>query len=291
MFDTVLVPIDRSDTARRAAKFGLELAARCDASVDLLYAERRRGRDHERAAETERDTDHDEAVFREVRALDVAGDPPVETYLTEGRPHKVIDAHVDDHDIDLIVMGRRGRTGLAKHMLGSVTERVLRQVDAPVMTVPTGELRPDTGRTWENLLLTTDGSEIAERAGPHATTLAQQLEATLHLVRVVNLVADAGMFNAGGVSKSYVERFEAAGRDDLAELAEGLDTAGIDTRQTLLNGEVHSELAAFVDEQEVDLLVMASEGQTNLLGQRIGSTTRRVLQTVEQPVLVVPVPD
>jgi nucleotide-binding universal stress UspA family protein len=289
MFDSVLIPIDGSDTAKRAAKVGLELAVRCDASVDLLYARQRRGRE-KHTADEERDTDHGEAIFEEVRALDVTESPSVETYLTGGPPHKLIEAHVEDHDIDLVVMGRRGRTGLAKHMLGSVTERVLRQVDTPVLTVPDGDLRSETGRIWENVLLTTDGSEVAKRAGPSATTLARQLDATLHLVQVVNLVADAGLFNAGGVPESYVERFETAARDDLTEFAEALDTREIASRQTVLNGEIHAELADYADEQEISLLVMASEGETNLLGQRIGSTTRRVLQTVDRPVMVVPIP-
>lgn len=289
MFNSVLIPIDGSDTAKRAAKVGLELAARCEASVDLLYARRQRSQD-EHTTDEERDMERSEAIFQEVQALDVAKAPSVETHLAEGRPHTVINAYIDDHDIDLIVMGRRGRTGLAKHMLGSVTERVLRQVDTPVLTVPSGDLRPETGRIWEEMLLTTDGSEVAKRAGPSATALARELDATLHLVQVINLLTGAGMFNAGGVPESYIERFETDARADLTEFGEALDTNGIETRQTVRDGEVHTELAAYAEEEEISLLVMASEGETNLLGQRIGSTTRRVLQTVEQPVLVVPVP-
>lgn len=292
MFDSILVPVDGSDTARRAAKVGLELAARCDASVHVLHAlERRSASSDEHTTAGAGSTERGAEIIQAVQDLDVSGSPAVETHLVEGRPHEVIDAHVDAHEVDLVVMGRRGRSGLAQHLLGSVTERVLRQVDAPVLTVPEGEIRPETGRSWGDVLLTTDGSEVAERAGPHAATLARRLEATLHLVTVVNITAEAGVFDAGGVSESYVERLESENRAALADLAEGLDTTGIDSRQALLNGEAHAELATYADEHEVDLLVMASEGLTNLLGQRIGSTTRRVLQTVERPVLVVPVPD
>lgn len=288
MFDNVLVPIDGSHTARRAAKVGLELAAECDADVALLHIDRRRDSDED--TEHEDDPDQHE-VFRAVRDLDIAGSPQVETYLSTGRPHEAIGDHVDEHGIDLIVMGRRGRAGVAEHILGSVAERVLRQVEAPVVTVPDGALGPETGRDWGDVLVTTDGSEMAERAGPHARTLARQLEATLHLVRVVNLASEGGVFNAGGVSESFIDRLETAGRADLTEFAEALETAEIDHRQALLDGEVHTELASYVDEHDVDLVVMASEGETNIIGQRIGSTTRRVLQTVDRPVLVVPIPD
>lgn len=53
-----------------------------------------------------------------------------------GVPHETIREYVDEEDIDLVVMGTHGRTGLERALLGSTTERVVRTVDTPVVTVP-----------------------------------------------------------------------------------------------------------------------------------------------------------
>jgi nucleotide-binding universal stress UspA family protein len=52
----------------------------------------------------------------------------------EGAPHaRVVDL---SKDVDLIVMGTHGRTGLPRLVLGSVAERVVRMAECPVITVP-----------------------------------------------------------------------------------------------------------------------------------------------------------
>ncbi len=53
--------------------------------------------------------------------------------IEEGTPHERILEYVDDHDVDLIVMGTHGRRGLDRFLLGSVTERVLRGASASVL--------------------------------------------------------------------------------------------------------------------------------------------------------------
>jgi nucleotide-binding universal stress UspA family protein len=52
-----------------------------------------------------------------------------------GVPVDEINQAVDDHKIDLIVMGTHGRTGLRHLMAGSVAERVVRSAKVPVLTI------------------------------------------------------------------------------------------------------------------------------------------------------------
>ena len=54
----------------------------------------------------------------------------------EGAPFVQIIRYAKEHDIDLIVMGTHGRTGLSHMMMGSVAERVVRKATCPVLTVP-----------------------------------------------------------------------------------------------------------------------------------------------------------
>uniref|UniRef100_UPI00387E9FE4 universal stress protein n=1 Tax=Haloarcula regularis TaxID=3033392 RepID=UPI00387E9FE4 len=50
-------------------------------------------------------------------------------------PYQAIQAYVEDNDVDLVVMGTHGRTGLERYLLGSVTEKLVRTAPVPVLTV------------------------------------------------------------------------------------------------------------------------------------------------------------
>ncbi|TKX51858.1 universal stress protein, partial [Halorubrum sp. SP3] len=52
-----------------------------------------------------------------------------------GTAYRSIHNYVDDHGIDVVVMGTHGRKGIDRYLLGSVTERVVRTSDVPVLTV------------------------------------------------------------------------------------------------------------------------------------------------------------
>lgn len=57
------------------------------------------------------------------------------TSVKTGAPYENIIEYIDANDIDIVVMGTHGRTGLDRYLLGSVTEKVVRMSDAPVVTV------------------------------------------------------------------------------------------------------------------------------------------------------------
>ncbi|KAA9397275.1 universal stress protein [Haloarcula sp. CBA1130] len=61
------------------------------------------------------------------------------TAVERGPPHSAILDYSDENDIDLVVMGTHGRTGVERYLLGSVAEKVVRTSDVPVLTVRLGE--------------------------------------------------------------------------------------------------------------------------------------------------------
>jgi len=62
-------------------------------------------------------------------------DLETKTALQTGNPYELILNYTKDHPIDLVVMGTHGRTGLDRYLIGSVTEKVVRMSDVPVLTV------------------------------------------------------------------------------------------------------------------------------------------------------------
>jgi nucleotide-binding universal stress UspA family protein len=66
---------------------------------------------------------------------------PVEAHVQTGRPADRIVKYAEARDVRLIVLGRHGRTGFTRALLGSVAEEVARRAPCPVLTVPCAKAR------------------------------------------------------------------------------------------------------------------------------------------------------
>ncbi|WP_327053653.1 universal stress protein [Halomicrococcus gelatinilyticus] len=139
MYDRILVPTDGGTATREAAKHAIDVAGKYDATVHALYVV---GTDRLERAGSSRDELEAEGREATEAIAERAGDEGVEfvTAIEEGRPSDRIFEYVDDNDVDLVVMGTHGRTGVGRVLLGSVAERVIRRSEVPVMAVrATGE--------------------------------------------------------------------------------------------------------------------------------------------------------
>ena len=141
MYDDVLIPTDGTDAVEAAIEHGFGLARTYDATVHALYVVD----ETESGAEivgtgagsdtrTRYESDGRDALDALVEEGD-RRDVPVSTTLVEGTPHKLIAEYAAEYDVDVIVMGTHGRSGLSRFLSGSVTERVIRTTDVPVFAV------------------------------------------------------------------------------------------------------------------------------------------------------------
>lgn len=139
MFEHILVPTDGSDAARSAAKTGIDLAAEHGATVHVLSVVKPIHSDEggtEQAMESIRAAR--ERTVVELAELAEAKGLVATTAVETGVPVKKILDYTETNDIDLVVMGTHGRTGIGRFLIGSVTEKVVRLADIPVLTVHTG---------------------------------------------------------------------------------------------------------------------------------------------------------
>lgn len=140
MYDVILVPTDGSDAAKRGVEHGLDVAATHGARVYALFVvdETLHGRltglsSYELAIEQIEEDGR--SIVEEAVDLAEPRGVTVEATCRRGVPHETILSFADEHDADLVVMGKRGG-GTATHPhLGSVTDRVLRLSDVPVLPV------------------------------------------------------------------------------------------------------------------------------------------------------------
>jgi nucleotide-binding universal stress UspA family protein len=151
MYDKILVPTDGSEATDRAVENAVDIASRYDATLHVLYvvdasvyASIETGADVVVGAlEKEGETAVRDVVDRaEAAGVDVVSD------VVTGSIHREILDYADEHGVDLIVMGTHGRTGLDRYLLGSVTEKVVRRSEVPVLTVRTA----DEGESSEGTL-------------------------------------------------------------------------------------------------------------------------------------------
>nr|WP_256290289.1 universal stress protein [Halobellus inordinatus] len=189
MYNRIVIAVDGSDEAKRAARRGLRLAQGFDATVDALsVVEQKALRLTETANEKAQLRERGEAALTEIEELASEFSQTVNTNLQEGKPAVRISEYADEQDVDLIVVGRQGLTGLSRRLLGGVTERILHRSDVSVLVI-SGEYNGDEVEAdYSRVLITTDGSENAEVAIPQRfrmtggseTRLSRSIRAQFH---------------------------------------------------------------------------------------------------------------
>ncbi|RZH67882.1 universal stress protein [Natrinema altunense] len=290
MYDRLLIAVDGSDEATRAAERGLEFARTVDATVDVLSViERKSLRLSRSADEKTRLHERGNAALEEIEALASEIGQPVTTTVIEGTPATGISDYAAERGADLIVVGRQGLTGLGKRLLGGVTERLLRRSDVPVFVVPTGAA--DATTDYSELLVPTDGSDTATLATEHGGAVARQYDSTVHVLNVVDLQAAGGAFDVGGLERDFVDRLEAEGEavvedaaTEVGAVAPAVTTAVV--RTSSFDG-VAAGIREYVDETDIDFIVMGARGRSNLGRRVLGSVTTTLIRSVDVPILVV----
>lgn len=215
-----------------------------------------------------------------VRATRDAGVVRVQGELRPGTPWTEIVEVLAAGAFDLCVIGTHGRTGLARVLLGSVAEKVVRHAPCSVLVVrPGSEPRP-----FAHVLVPTDLSESGVHALEVATTLVAP-EGGITLLHVV----DVPLMTIEELSMTDLGRdLVAAAHDKLERTADRLRAASsvpVSTRVRV--GPAGAETLAALDERaDLDLVIMGSHGRTGLQRALLGSVAEKVVRHAPCPVLV-----
>lgn len=139
---------------------------------------------------------------------------------------------------------------------------------------------------YDDILLPTDGSSATAQALNHARSIAEDKDATIHVLYVLDkrhyLAADENM--KGEIRKSLEEEGERA----LEDARISIEDAGLEARTDHIEGVPHKTIVEYADEHGMDLIVMGTHGKTGRdRVASLGSTTERVVKNAGMPVLVV----
>ncbi len=154
MFNDILVPLDGSELSERALPIAQNLAQSSEATVHLIHMvshenEYSAARGSESVMVTEMEIDtvrrlNEDRLIRGRKYVDQVGSQlsgagvKVESPHTirEGDPAQNIIDYVKEHSINLVVMTTHGHGGIRRLLVGSVTDRVIRSCEVPVLVVP-----------------------------------------------------------------------------------------------------------------------------------------------------------
>jgi nucleotide-binding universal stress UspA family protein len=181
--------------------------------------------------------------------------------------HAAIVAEAEKIEADVIVMGRTGRTGLSRLLMGSVTARVIGHSPINVLVVPQG-----ASLGFARLLVASDGS-------PHSAAAFLEALALAGSPGVVQLFALSAAREEGEIieARKIIEQLLAAANQAGLPL-QGISPEGQQPDDAIVQAALRNG---------VDLIIMGSHGRTGLSRLLMGSVTERVIGQAPCPVLVV----
>ncbi len=184
----------------------------------------------------------------------------------------------------MIIMGRRGRTGLKRLMMGSVTAKVIGHASCNVLVVPKAakvELR--------RIIVATDGSRHSEAAAMEAIGISKRTGARLTVISVVpsETASPFDIVHSEMQRELISEKEHKVAECNIKSVKEIGDKEGVSVRGLVLEGRPYEAILNEVNEEKADLVVLGSHGRTGLEKLLMGSVTERVIGLVACAVLVV----
>lgn len=137
---------------------------------------------------------------------------------------------------------------------------------------------------YDKILLPTDGSDVSERATEKAIELAQHFDAELHFVYVVAPIEHT---TVEGNMTTEMNQLKTVGEEILQEETENALSKNVDSISSVLIGSPYKEIVHYADENDIDLIVMGTQGRSGAKRFLLGSTTERVIRHTDLEVLTV----
>ncbi|MCO5195072.1 MAG: universal stress protein [Anaerolineae bacterium] len=295
MFKRILIPLDGSQLAEAALLPAMALAQVSGGEILLLnvpfvrevYPTSTAGYRAlvpDRVDEEPRDVIQDYLMNLQIRWS--ATGIKIHTMITDGDEASTILETASAENVDLIVMTTHGRTGLTRWVLGSVTERVLHDAPCPVLVMR-------TSTPLQKVLITLDGSVIAEYALEPGLAVARALDAQVRLLAVADsghfdLVASAEIEEAVTKGTSAPLSDERAALEQyLGQLCTNRDWDGVKVAYEVVDGKAVAAILEYAEAHASDLIVMATHGRTGLRRWLYGSVSGKVMRSANRAMLIV----
>jgi len=277
----VLIATDFSHYSTPALHFGLEISQNYNANAAIVFVV---PNDPYLLAGPEAYVAARDAARRDLEELEGelkrthAGLAPerYHLYLLEGDIAEAILDFACQREADLIVLGTHGRGGLRKALLGSVAERVFRHSPVPVLTLGPAVRHTMCHSVPTNILAAADFTPASRTAVRYAAAMAQQGDAKLTLVHVLDPGSLQHLPDRAAMERGLERR--------LAEMV-NRDAEGVRCSIRIAVGKVTGSILQIAKEEAADLLVMGVRSSSGVLDRLAIPHAYEVVREAPCPVL------
>ena len=222
----------------------------------------------------------------------------VKPLVMDGLPGAEILSTIEKYHIDLVVLGTRGRTGLKRFLLGSVSEWVLTEAPCSVLIVRKKTRSGMKTTKGLNVVIGTDGSSDANVAldfvrqlhfspSTHVTVchvLEQQDALQTEMSARLGVTGSSNLKQLGTEMRQVREQ---EGNALLNASVRKLKRRGLTVEKLLAHGHPAEQILTLTQRKKTDLLVVGSRGITGLRRFFLGSVSHNLVQHAPCSVLVV----
>ena len=280
----VLLATDFSKYSEGALAYAAAMARRCGAmlyithviAADLLSLIAANAR------ESSLEERRHQAVTRmaDLRSSDELSGTQHRAIIAEGKVGEMLTMLVGERDIDLVVVGTRGHTGMKKLFLGSVAEEILGLVPCPVLTV--GGRRPGVvpnDAEFQSIIAAVDFSAESMVAAEYGISLAQQLQARLTLVHIVEKVTPNAAADKVSLEKPFLKKLRRLNAEE--------SEPPLQIERVVEFGDPSTLILKTVADRQSDLIVIGARRAEAFAAHLMRSTAYRVISDAPCPVLTV----
>jgi nucleotide-binding universal stress UspA family protein len=294
----ILVPVDFSEPSQRAVEYGLSLSLRFKArlvlthivssSTALIYTFPTESLAFEKEQARYATSMLPDMVPEEYRER-----VDLRTIVKVGEVRSELLSIVKNEEIDLVVMGTHGRGAFERFLLGSLTERMLRKLDVPILTVshldPARELHQGGPVPMGHILYATDLSDSASAGLKFSMELARGTGARLTVLHVLEALQTVYWGSEAGYLGNELEAIRGDALNRLRDSIPDSGTKEICLTTMMTEGDASRDIIRVADEEKADIIVLNLQGKTLVERALLGSTAERVIRTAHVPVLSIPI--
>jgi nucleotide-binding universal stress UspA family protein len=296
----ILCPIDFSDFSRHALDHAVAIARRYESTLTLLHVSPLLPASAFApgmpilpvSIPTPGDLEALLASMKQFAVTEVGASVPMQFEIGEGSAASEILDRATAIPSDLIVMGTHGRSGFERLVLGSVTEKVIHKAACPVLTVPRqmDDVVTASPVLFQRIVCAIDFSDASLEALEYAMSLAQEANAHLTLVHVVEVSAAPQSEARGDVEARALGAYVAAAANARAEQLQQIVPDSVRTQcrvETVLAiGSAHREILRIASERESDIIILGAHG-FGIAQLLFGSAAHQVVRQARCPVLTI----
>lgn len=178
----ILFPTDFSENSRNALDFALEIALKSGANLHIMHSIEEPYDFPSRVEEVKKSLSQGvkklfDALIEEIKEDEKYDKAPIKTYIQTGRALYTILEETENQDIDLVIMGSKGRTGLKKILLGSTTAQIVQRSAVPVLAVP----NQSSYKGFKQIVFATDYKDGDLNALQFVVSLAELFDSNINI--------------------------------------------------------------------------------------------------------------